>query len=116
MALGGMLYQGFWAMRIPEVPEVSRSPGFGSFRDVVKALKHAKLLRLPLLIISVALLGHIPVMVLYLRNVLNLPSNLTTASKPTTARIPVHSSDTWFSARINSRNLATFDGRARSWD
>jgi hypothetical protein len=79
MALGGMLYQGFWAMRIPEVPEVSRSPGFGSFRDVVKALKHAKLLRLPLLIISVALLGHIPVMVLYLRNVLNLPSNLTTA-------------------------------------
>ncbi len=77
----GMLNYAFWTWLIPEPPSESnngKGRKTGYFRSMLETIKKSPLLKRPLLLVLILTIILIPVYVVYLRRVLNVPAGFVT--------------------------------------
>lgn len=79
LAMAGQLNHVFWLWRMPKgIAEAPAAPANarGVWKSIVAALRSSRLLRRPLVIPILLAFAGLPLFVLYLRTVINVPSNL----------------------------------------
>ena len=81
IALLGLVNYIFWIRRVPEL-EISQEKGSntakGEFRNLLKVFRSSKLLKRPLFIFFCFQFSLFPIIILYFRQMLNIPSSLIT--------------------------------------